>query len=543
MHPLRRRDDVLVRARKPDPLLPVPVLHADPLLALRRGVPPPRRGPPPRRAAARDARLRRHPDASQDDVRWARVKATAARWFARLDDGRAPPRGARPARPRRASPDVTWLPEVDPRDVVELSPARRAQALTPALRARRRRRARGTARAPLRAPSRARPSPTPGTGRPARPPSRPARRPRAPGTTTASSRTASRPAAASAAPRGHSPGSTSAAGEHEPRLRRQEQRGQLGRPVRADESEHRPAMPACARGRAPRRAGARSRRGAAPFRRPAVSAERERQRRHGHVVVRDGRPARCRAPPCSRCSVHIRRAATASRTGSGTSSTAAPGSSATASAPPRAPAAKSAAAAPAREGGAGMRPGPLAHQDRTAAGDRLRGAGRAPRYARAMTCAEVALRLRAREAPARKARSPRRAGTARSSSSTSASGKRPDSARRASASSRSQPARRARTKARRRSAAARSRAPSGVACGERLEEALRLVGGGGTPARAARARRRAARRRAREPAARGRAGARGSRRAARTPPRRRARPGAPAEPGEALGRGEPREPA
>jgi hypothetical protein len=59
---------------------------------------------------------------SAEDARWARVKARAARWFARLeaDERRAGPRAV--ARPRRASP-APDVPEVDPGDVVEVAPA------------------------------------------------------------------------------------------------------------------------------------------------------------------------------------------------------------------------------------------------------------------------------------------------------------------------------------------------------------------------------------------------------------------------------------
>src|SRR5512138_3826347 len=63
------------------------------------------------------------PMASAEDVRWAAVKASAARWFARLeaDEHRnTAPRPRALARPRRAVEDV---PEVDPADVVEIAPA------------------------------------------------------------------------------------------------------------------------------------------------------------------------------------------------------------------------------------------------------------------------------------------------------------------------------------------------------------------------------------------------------------------------------------
>jgi hypothetical protein len=65
------------------------------------------------------------PMPSQDDVRWARVKATAARWFARLeaDVRRCAESEGRPAE------DATGLasrraeaPDADPADVVEVAP-------------------------------------------------------------------------------------------------------------------------------------------------------------------------------------------------------------------------------------------------------------------------------------------------------------------------------------------------------------------------------------------------------------------------------------
>jgi hypothetical protein len=69
------------------------------------------------------------PMASAEDIRWAGVKQTAARWFARLEaDGRrneaiAPPvRAARPLKPRAAGE----APELDPDEVIEVAPSRRA---------------------------------------------------------------------------------------------------------------------------------------------------------------------------------------------------------------------------------------------------------------------------------------------------------------------------------------------------------------------------------------------------------------------------------
>jgi hypothetical protein len=86
------------------------------------------------------------PMASQEDMRWARVKASAAKWFARLEEDErrrgpcavarpvrravpAPRAVARPVRatpPRPAAPPARaaggLVPEVDPADVIELAP-------------------------------------------------------------------------------------------------------------------------------------------------------------------------------------------------------------------------------------------------------------------------------------------------------------------------------------------------------------------------------------------------------------------------------------
>jgi len=64
--------------------------------------------------------------ASQDDVRWARVKATAARWFARLDadQRRCSERDVGPgiaANAQAAAPLQRAVPEADPADVVEVA--------------------------------------------------------------------------------------------------------------------------------------------------------------------------------------------------------------------------------------------------------------------------------------------------------------------------------------------------------------------------------------------------------------------------------------
>ncbi|HTN52175.1 MAG TPA: hypothetical protein VML50_07215, partial [Anaeromyxobacter sp.] len=68
------------------------------------------------------------PMASPEDVRWAQVRATASRWFARLEqDERRLASGAASRPRRRPAPPAEDLPEVDPAEVIELTPARRAR--------------------------------------------------------------------------------------------------------------------------------------------------------------------------------------------------------------------------------------------------------------------------------------------------------------------------------------------------------------------------------------------------------------------------------
>jgi hypothetical protein len=77
-------------------------------------------------APVRAARPTEIPMASQEEVRWARVKTTAARWFARLEaDERRCATGPRPVRAARAAPAANDadVPELDPADVVEIQPA------------------------------------------------------------------------------------------------------------------------------------------------------------------------------------------------------------------------------------------------------------------------------------------------------------------------------------------------------------------------------------------------------------------------------------
>jgi hypothetical protein len=77
-------------------------------------------------APARPARATEIPMASQEDMRWARVKASAARWFARVQaDERRVASGAE-ARPLRMPPrpaNADDVPEIDPDEVVEVAPA------------------------------------------------------------------------------------------------------------------------------------------------------------------------------------------------------------------------------------------------------------------------------------------------------------------------------------------------------------------------------------------------------------------------------------
>ncbi len=76
-------------------------------------------GPP------RTARASEIPMPSQDDVRWARVKASAARWFARLEADERRVASPALARPLRAMPRGDDVPELDPEEVVEIAAAGR----------------------------------------------------------------------------------------------------------------------------------------------------------------------------------------------------------------------------------------------------------------------------------------------------------------------------------------------------------------------------------------------------------------------------------
>jgi hypothetical protein len=59
------------------------------------------------------------PAATRDEARWAGVRASAARWFARLEADEARNGADRPPRV-----DLRRVPEADPADVIELAPGR-----------------------------------------------------------------------------------------------------------------------------------------------------------------------------------------------------------------------------------------------------------------------------------------------------------------------------------------------------------------------------------------------------------------------------------
>jgi hypothetical protein len=74
-------------------------------------------------APVRSARPSEIPMPSQEELRWARVKTSAARWFARLeaDQRRCASRPLRSTRAVDAANDAE-VPEIDPADVVEIVP-------------------------------------------------------------------------------------------------------------------------------------------------------------------------------------------------------------------------------------------------------------------------------------------------------------------------------------------------------------------------------------------------------------------------------------
>ena len=72
---------------------------------------------------ARAARPAGIPMASQEDMRWARVKTSAARWFARLEADEQRCATRRDARPIRLDAIDDAVPELDPDEVIEIAPA------------------------------------------------------------------------------------------------------------------------------------------------------------------------------------------------------------------------------------------------------------------------------------------------------------------------------------------------------------------------------------------------------------------------------------
>ena len=63
------------------------------------------------------------PAPSPDDVRWARVRASAARWFARLEADEA--RNGPSSRPAGRTAALDAVPDADPRDVVLIGVGKR----------------------------------------------------------------------------------------------------------------------------------------------------------------------------------------------------------------------------------------------------------------------------------------------------------------------------------------------------------------------------------------------------------------------------------
>jgi hypothetical protein len=74
-------------------------------------------------APVRAARPTEIPMASPEDMSWARVKTTAARWFARLEADQQCCASRPDARPSRAIAPPDNVPEIDPDEVVEVAPA------------------------------------------------------------------------------------------------------------------------------------------------------------------------------------------------------------------------------------------------------------------------------------------------------------------------------------------------------------------------------------------------------------------------------------
>jgi hypothetical protein len=78
-------------------------------------------------APARPAHASEIPMASPEDVRWARVKATAHRWFARVDADQRRLASHAPVRSLRGGAAAEDVPEIDPPEIVEIAPAAAAR--------------------------------------------------------------------------------------------------------------------------------------------------------------------------------------------------------------------------------------------------------------------------------------------------------------------------------------------------------------------------------------------------------------------------------
>jgi hypothetical protein len=74
-------------------------------------------------APARSARVTEIPMPSPEDMRWARVKATAHRWFARVDADQRRLASSPVVLPLRGAAAADDVPEIDPEEVVEIAPA------------------------------------------------------------------------------------------------------------------------------------------------------------------------------------------------------------------------------------------------------------------------------------------------------------------------------------------------------------------------------------------------------------------------------------
>ena len=74
-------------------------------------------------APVRAARPSEIPMPSPEDMSWARVKTTAARWFAHVEADEQRCASRHDLRPRRAVAPPDDVPELDPDEVIEVAPA------------------------------------------------------------------------------------------------------------------------------------------------------------------------------------------------------------------------------------------------------------------------------------------------------------------------------------------------------------------------------------------------------------------------------------